>query len=234
MVPGRRRWKPTAQTNTEASKCEPRRPPRPDRLGQLLDVRCAPVRRRGNRGSTAAAADPTRPPSGLARPTASTRNSAAASAYGPPPATARPAAGRRSGELGQVRRVAEDDVVRCVAPVPGQGVADLDADVATPGERACAPSSTAPASTSTPWRTAIPPAAATWSAAAARKRPSPHAGSRTADALTGRRSVASRRRRRGGRDRSASRKSPRRRRRCRASSLVDDGCAAAMAAAYGR
>ena len=110
-----------------------RRPPRPDRFGQALDVGAhwsgvaRPEDRLRQQQPDAAAVRPGEA-DGQHQELGRRIGIRAATA------TARPAPGRRSGKLGEIGRVAEDDVVGRLGPVPGQGVADLDADVATPGE----------------------------------------------------------------------------------------------------
>ena len=111
-----------------------RGPPRPDRLGQLLDAGA-------HRSGVAGAEDRLREQqtnSATARPgeaDGEDEELGGGVGVGAAAPSACPAAGRGGGELGKVRRVADDDVVRRVAPIPREGVADLDADLATSGEQ---------------------------------------------------------------------------------------------------
>ncbi len=94
-----------------------RRPPRPDRLGQSLDLS-------SDRSGVAGAEDRLRKQqtdAATARPgEADGQDEELDRGVGVGPAApgARTAAGRGGGELGQVRRVAEDDVVRLRRPSP--------------------------------------------------------------------------------------------------------------------
>ena len=175
VAPVAGRTKPSAHTLTAASKCCWR--------GAHHDhVRsaCTATRSRTGAASRAPRIDwgstsPTRPPSARASSTASARNSTAASAYGPPPCRLEPprvvaaAICDRYGGLPTTMSKPSPSH-RCVS-----------ASAWTPCTRGSVIAASAPGSTSHPVSSsaAVGCVAASRSAIAVRKRPSPHAGSST-------------------------------------------------------